>query len=159
MTFVLAETRDRDPLAAFRDYRSYLRENEHRFPPSAYALATSDWYFDFNNHRCPHDGWLEAATFSELASGERSELRSTQLTIRLLAAYHYGYIEFVYPEVYSYRLEMPHSTQGHGDWRYDEFRVDDRGRLVHEIEWAMFGHDGRWLITASDVHFRWVPKE
>jgi len=158
MTFILAAQRDRDAVAAFNNYTAYLRDNERRFPASAYALTTSDWYFDFNDHRCPHDAWLEAAAFAELASGSRSEVRTSTLSIRLLGAYHDGYIELIYPEVYAYHFEMPYSKQGHGEWRYDEFRVDERGRVLHEIEWAMPGHEGRWLITASDVHYRWTAK-
>src|SRR5262245_2104045 len=99
MSFILAQQRDCDPVSAFRDYATYLRENERRFPPSAYALATSDWYFDPRDHRCPHDAWLETATFRESSSGGRNERRTAELSVRLLGAYHDGYIEFVYPNV------------------------------------------------------------
>jgi hypothetical protein len=157
MAYILAQQRNVDVSAAFRDYREYLRENEARFPPSAYALATSDWYFNFGDHRCPHDSWLEGANFSEPSSGERKEVRSCELTVRLLGAYHDGYIEIEYPEMYSYRFEMPYTSQGHGDWRYDEFRVNEKGHLIHEIEWAMFGHYGSWIIEASDVRHCWLP--
>jgi hypothetical protein len=69
-------------------------------------------------------------------------LRSTTLTIRLLGAYHDGFIEFLYPEVYAYDLGATSVGQGHGDWRYDEFRLGDGGRLVHEIEWASAAETG-----------------
>lgn len=45
--------------------------------------------------------------------------------------------------------------EGHGDWRYDEFRVTDAGHLVHEIEWWAAGEAGRWLIEAGDVRLEW----
>jgi hypothetical protein len=47
----------------------------------------------------------------------------------------------------------------HGDWRYDEFRLSERGHLIHEIEWA-YGVECRafsWIIEADDIDFRWIP--
>jgi len=62
MTFLLtSDGRERDVVSAFRRYREYLKSQRSAFPPSAYALATSDWYFDPQDHRCPHDAWLERA--------------------------------------------------------------------------------------------------
>jgi hypothetical protein len=87
MSYVLEKQRDIDVVAAFREYRAYLASHASQFPPSAYELATSDWYFDFNDHRCPHDAWLESATFSEPSTGSRNELRISTLTVRLLGAY------------------------------------------------------------------------
>lgn len=58
------------------------------------------------------------------------------MTIRLLGAYHDGYIELVYPDVYSDELAGMHVGRGHRDLRYDEFRVGEQGRVIHEIEWA-----------------------
>jgi hypothetical protein len=55
MTYVLAEQRDRDVNAAFIAYRKYLEANQSRFPTSAFAIASSEWYFDFRERRCPHD--------------------------------------------------------------------------------------------------------
>jgi hypothetical protein len=157
MSFVLAKQRDRDVVAAFAEYRAYLYANREAFPPSAYALARADWYFDANDHRCPHDSWLESASIEEPSTWPRSEVRSTCLRVRLLGAYHDGHIEFVYPEVHAYELGMINLRQGHGDWRYDELRVGDNGRVVHEIEWATYGDTGRWLIEASDVLYTWIP--
>ncbi len=156
--FILGGERDEDVVGAFSRYEKYLLANSAHFPPSAYALATSQWYFNFNDHRAPHDAWLESVSINEPSSGERSEVRSSSLTIRLLGAYHDGYIEFYYPEVFGYQLAAANLGQGHGDWRYDEFRLDSRGRLVHEIEWATFAETHRWLIVASDVQHRWVPR-
>ena len=158
MSYVLAEQRDADVVAAFREYRAYLSENANSFPPSAYELAMSDWYFDFSDHRCPHDAWLQSATFHEPSTGSCSEIRSSTLTVHLFGAYHDGYIEFVYPEVRAYELSAPFAVQGHGDWRYDEFRVAEGGGVIHEIEWAAFGHTGRWLIEAADVIQKWIPR-
>jgi hypothetical protein len=155
--FILSDNRTTASVcaASFRRYREYLAETKSSFPPSAYALASSDWYFDPQDHRCPHDAWLEEATLAEPASGERNEIRTTSLTTRLLGAYHDGHIELVYSQVFRYECRADGATRGHGDWRYDEFRLSPSGQLVHEIEWSA---GGRWLIEAADVELRWTPK-
>src|SRR5262249_34180448 len=44
---------------AFARYRAYLESVRGELPTGAYILATSDWCFDANDHRSPHDAWLE----------------------------------------------------------------------------------------------------
>jgi hypothetical protein len=110
--FILADQRDSDAEGAFARYRDYLEKNRHRFPSSALALATSDWYFGFTSHQAPHDSWLESVQVFEPSSGERSELRTTSIRIRLLGAYHDGYIEFYYPMVSEYSLTADTLGQG-----------------------------------------------
>jgi hypothetical protein len=157
--FILAAERDGVPGVGryFEDYREYLAANRHRFPPSAFALATSSWYYGSSDHRAPHDAWLEEARIEEPASGERSERRVVALRVRLLGAYHDGHIELFYPRVYRYQLNLDFGEHGHRDWRYDEFRLTDEGHLLHEIEWSGRDDTGRWLIEASDVEFSWIP--
>jgi hypothetical protein len=121
-------------------------------------LATSNWYFIPSDHRCPHDAWLGSLDMHEPASGKRSEIRNLSLTMRLLGAYQDGFIELRYPQVFSYRMDVDHSEQGHRDWRYDELRVSDDGHLLHEIEWCGTEETGHWLIEASDVLYRWIAK-
>jgi hypothetical protein len=147
--------RDDDVVGAFKRYRDYVESVRNTFPPSAYVLATSEWYFNPEDHRSPHDAWLETLHLTEPSSGERQEIRTLSLDIRLLGAYHDGFIELRYPRVFGYRLNLDTGERGHGDWRYDEFRVSARGHLVHEIEWR--GGD-RWLIEASDLQLTWVPR-
>lgn len=158
MTYVLAaDGRHDDVVAAFARYRDYLEASRDAFPPSAYALATSDWYFNFFDHRCPHDAWLESLTLTESASGSRREIRRMSMRLRLLGAYHDGYMELLYPQVFRYRLDVNDGERGHGDWRYDELRLADDGHVIHEIEWYGRNETGSWLIEASDVEFKWVP--
>jgi hypothetical protein len=158
MTYILAKERDSDASAAFERYAEYLHAHKTQFPPSAYALTTSDWYFNFQDRRCPHDSWLEAISVCEPSEGKRNEIRASKITVLLLGAFQDGQIEFVYSDVQSYSLSMENLRQGHGDWRYDEFRLSESGKVIHEIEWASFGANGRWLIEASDVIHRWIPK-
>lgn len=161
MAFILAAERGSasEVVKNFRAYGEYLAANRGRFPPSAYALATSDWYYDPRDHRCPHDAWLEEVRIEEPAAGEQLEQRTVAVRVRLVGAYHDGHIELNYPRVYRYQLELAAAERGHGDWRYDEFRLTDRGNLIHEIEWAVGDNPGRWLIEASDMKFVWRPRE
>jgi hypothetical protein len=137
VTYVIAEQRDGHVVAAFAVYREYLEAKKSRFPVSVFALASSEWYFDFTDRRCPHDSWLDAVRVEEPSAGQRRELRSLTMTILLLGAYHDGYIELVYPDVYSYDLAGMHVGRGHGDLQYDEFRVSEQGRVIHESRRAL----------------------
>jgi len=156
--YILGEQRDKDVEGAFSRYEKYLSENRNLFPSSAYALATSDWYFGFSDHKAPHDSWLEAISISEPSSGSRNEIRTVSIRIKLLSAFHDGFIELEYPEVYEYEINASTLGQGHGDWRYDQFRLNEKDQLIHEIEWASYGLENTWKIVASDVKHRWVPK-
>lgn len=161
MAYILSAQRDRDAPAQrlWREYVEYLHANRTAFPPGAFALATSDWYYGSSDPRAPHDAWLEWARFEEPALGARQEVRALSLRVRLLGAYHDNYLEFFYPQVYSYTLTHNTSDSGHGDWRYDEFRLSSRGHLIHEIEWTSApGSEARWLIEASDVRLTIIPR-
>jgi hypothetical protein len=155
--FILSDQRQTSDAArhSFRRYREYLERSRQVFPSSALALATSEWYFQPDDHRCPHDAWLEEAVFSEPATGDRRERRVTSLRLRLVGAYHDGHVEFLYPRLFRCEWSTPDAGRGHGDWLYDEFRLGDGGRVLHEIEWSS---GGRWLMEASDVEFHWIPR-
>ena len=43
------------------------------------------------------------------------------------------------------------------DWRFDEFRLSDRGNLVHVIEWYHLAEVAQWIIESDDVVFSWYP--
>jgi len=153
MVYILAPERDEDPTGAFERYADYLRCASARFPPGALGLATSDWYFDSSDHRAPHDAWLQSASFIEQGGGERAASRTVALQLRLLGAYHDLELEFYYARVFAYEFRGSSIEMGHGDWRYDEFRVDDQGRLIHEIQWCGQNERTSWLICAEDVAF------
>jgi len=123
-------------------------------------LARSEWYYDPSDHRCPHDAWLEELRIRETGSGARQSKRSADIAVRLLGAHHDGHIELRYRDVrrYDCRLNHPNAVHvAHADWRYDEFRLSEAGRLIHEIEWWHMGETGRWIIEAADVTFSWIP--
>ena len=159
MAFILGEQRRTGDavVANFRRYREYVQSNRSRFPPRAFELAAAEWYFDASDHRCPHDAWLESLTIEEPASGARKEQRSVAIRSRLLGAYHDGHIEFFYPQVFQYSIELINGAGGHRDWLYDEFRVSPEGHVIHEVQWAGREDTGRWVIEASDVEYQWQP--
>jgi len=159
MAFLLAsDGRNEDVSGSFRRYRTYLDGVRNEFPASAYGIATSDWYYDATDPRCPHDAWLESCVLNEISSGQREEVRTLSLSVRLLGAYHDRYIELRYPRVFSYSMSISRGEHGQRDWRYDEFRLSKRGNLVHEIEWCGSQETGSWIIEASDVGIDWVLK-
>jgi hypothetical protein len=155
MPFILGDQRDANLPEAFRRYRYYLETERHRFPTGALALATSAWYFNPEDHRCPHDAWLQHLVVHEEGRAERHQHRAVALSIQLLGAYHDLVLTFTYPRVYRYAFEAAAIREGHFDWRYDEFRVNDDGRLLHEIEWSGTRAGARWLIEADDVALEW----
>ena len=164
MPYILTAQLDAERVAhtAFARYQKYLASVKPDFPPQAFTLATSDWCFDSTDHRAPHDAWLEEARLVETAApGDRS-VRQVDLHLRLLGAYHDGWIELHYQDVTRYNIDLhPPRTasegRGHQDWRYDEFRLAGAGRVEHEIEWWGSRDTGRWLIEAAEVTHQWTP--
>jgi hypothetical protein len=153
--FILTGDRDDESRDGYAEYRAYLEANQHRFPPGAYALATSDWYFGFADRRGPHDAWLREVAISEADGDARGGCVS--IRIRLLNGWGDGHIELSYSRVHAYRLDLHHGERGHRDWRYDEFRLTGDGHLLHEIEWWSSEETGTWLIEADDVEHRFTP--
>jgi hypothetical protein len=159
MAFILAaDGRDDHVEESFQLYQNYLQSVQQAFPISAYKIATSEWFYNFNDRRCPHDAWLESCNLIELSTGARNEHRTLSLTVKLLGAYHDRFIELRYPQVFSYRLNVSNGEQGQRDWRYDELRLSDRGHLIHEIEWYGSHSTGSWIIEASDLEIDWALK-
>jgi len=157
MAFILAsDGRDEEGNDGFQRYQEHLNGVQDTFPASAYKIATSDWYFNFNDRRCPHDAWLETCNLHELSTGPRSDVRTLSLKVVLLGAFHDRRIELRYPRVFSYSLNISHGERGQRDWRYDELRLSDRGHLIHEIEWYGSHATGSWVIEASDLEIEFV---
>jgi hypothetical protein len=143
--------------SAFARYHAYLESIRRKLPASAYDFASATWHYDHNDHRCPHDAWVESVLIRESSSGNRYGKRQLEIVARLLGAFHDGYLELSYPGVRSYALSTEikrTATVGHGDWLVDEVCLLDNNLVLHEI---LFSNGGRWLIESSDIQFRWVP--
>jgi len=77
--------------------------------------------------------------------------------IRLLGAYHNGYLELSYPGVRSYSFvgDMPEQPKiGQGDWLIDEVRLSNKKLVLHEI---IFHTGSYWRIESRDIGVRWIP--
>jgi hypothetical protein len=152
--------------ARFKAYRDGLRREEKRMPRRAYEFATADWHYDHDDPRCPHDAWVNSLAVVEPFSGERHEVRSIEIRIELLGAYHDGRILLTYPGVHQYSLFQPRagergppSSRGHGDWLVDEISVSSQSRpdhllVVHEV---VLAEGGSWTIESEDIHCEWIP--
>ena len=152
--YILAAERDTDPSGAFRKYQDYLTDQKGRFPSGAYRLATGSWWFDFGDHNCPHDSWLERFEVIESGDGDRDEIRSSELRVLLFGAYHDRTLQLHYRNVSSIQMDSSDLSSGHGRWRYDEFRVSETGALIHEIERMNYKTTCRWIIEAEDIEFQ-----
>ena len=159
MKFLLEGSRlgREEVVQSFRNYSAYLESVRELLPKSAYEFATAPWHYDYSDHRCPHDSWLESLTISEPAAGSRREERHIEIATRLLGAFHDGYLELTYFAVHTYSLagmSQAGSAAAHGDWLIDEVRLSEKNLVHHEI---VFRGGSRWLIESGDVKFRWAP--
>lgn len=158
MSYILQGTADESIetfLERYETYYTYLESIKDSIPKSAYLFATASWHYNHEDPRCPHDSWVETVTVRELSSGERQQIRSTQIFIRLLGAFHNGYIELTYEHVHSYSINQlfTNPPYGHGDWLIDEVRLSQDGLVLHEI-WF---EQGKWLIECRDIVYQWKP--
>ena len=122
-------------------------------------FAKAAWYSDPTDHRCPHDAWLEAIEISEPAEGERKEKRKTAIAVRLLNAYHDGYIILRYAGVRGFSIGSSSAGRGLDDWLEDRFSLTSAALFRHEITWC-FGPDAKslWFIESESVSYEWIPK-
>ncbi len=137
-------------------YKQYLESIRRRLPESAYAFATTA---PFRRDGSLHDAWVETCTISEPSSGERSQIRHAEIRVRLLGAWHDGYIELRYRDVRRYSLVAPRLSPrtewAHGDWLVDEVRLSEDGLVEHEV---VFSTRSRWLIECVDIEHEWRPR-
>lgn len=141
----------------FEDYKNYLREHKSFFPESAYDFATADWHYDPQDHRCPHDAWVESLILKETVRSKEAGDESILIEVTLLGAYHDGKIKISYENVNAYNLALLPSdrlTSGHGDWIIDEIRLSEKNKVIHEIKFWLAGN---WKIECSDIKYEWIP--
>ena len=149
-----------DPQRRWQRYFAYLESISDRLPTSACGFAKAGWHYDTTDHRALHDSWVEWLKISEPSSGDRHKIRSLEIEVRLLGAYHDGHMTLKYHGVQSYSLatplefKYPPLDSGHGDWLQDEVRLSERGFVLHEIE---FSRGSRWTIECEDIEWEWEP--
>lgn len=144
----------------WREYCEYLEAIRTRVPKSAFEFATASWHYDVADPRSLHDSWVDSLVINEPALGDRHEIRSIEIQVRLLGPYHDGNTTLRYHEVHSYSLATPFGfvsqprDVGHGNWLCDEVRLSERDHVLHEIE---FSRGSRWLIECKDIECIWEP--
>lgn len=129
-------------------YQKYLSDNKHRFPLSAFEFASAEWHHNFRDHKALHDSWLVDVSIQESDSKEN---RVTDITLKLLGAYHDGHMFIKYSNVKSYQIGS--STSKHTSIDRDEVRLSENGHVLHEIVWWQ---DFVWLIECKDITYTWV---
>ena len=136
-------------------YRTYVESIRDRLPPHVYAFASDIRYFDLESHSSLHDAWLESFTVRETATGERQEIRRTEIAIALLGPFHDLRIHLQYTGVTRYSFVAPpqygHSRYdhtAHGDLFTHEIRLGHEDLLVHEL---LFERGATFLIECSDI--------
>ena len=138
--------------SAFRRYAEYLDEKRDQMPRDAYEFASATWHYDPEDHRCPHDSWVEQLSVREPSAGERSEVRHIDISVRLLGAYQDVWIDLVYTDVKDYSLQLTRADSssdiGHGDWLVDELRLSESGLVIHEV---VFSTGARWFIECRNI--------
>src|SRR5260370_25625875 len=95
---LVSQSSPQELVKAFQDYRNFLLSVKDRLPPSAYEFAAAPWHYDHEDHRCPRDCWVESLLIREPSSGARHEVRHLDIVVRLLGAFHDGYLELSYRE-------------------------------------------------------------
>jgi hypothetical protein len=135
-----------------RGYPEYLEKMRGSLPHGAFAFASADWHYSFEDHRCPHDGWVESLQLIERQEGDRYEnYRRLEMHVRVLGAYSDVYLDLHYKGVYrSSIVVLPpggYADHGHGDWLIDEVRLSVRRKVIHEVLFVR----GKWLIECDDL--------
>jgi hypothetical protein len=139
-----------------RRRKEYVERISDQLPESAkaYALASLDW--SHNPSGALHDGWFESLTIDELGAGTRREVRQRNIRLRLLGAFHDGYVELSYRKVVTYSCDMTLATRrfniGHGDLLYDEIQLTSEGKVRHVIEFE----SGLMTIDCADIEYKWT---
>ena len=143
-----------------RRYNKYLEENRGRFLSGAFEFAEADWLYNPEDHRCPHDSWIESLEVFEKANACDIKIRTVEIKLTLLGAYHGGRIEIVYSGVTRYNISFESGSnpyaKAHSDWLIDEIRLSESGAVIHEIE---FWRDAKTIIECEDLRYSWIPFE
>ncbi|MFZ6875922.1 hypothetical protein ACO0LF_28000 [Undibacterium sp. Di27W] len=125
----------------FPAYQQYLQDHCEQFPAGVYAFAVDTRNYDLTSHQSLHDAWLERFCISEVASGERSEIRAIQIETSFLGPYHDLKIHLVYSGVIEYSIVTPEEFShppfgaiGHGDLLIHEVSLtENKQALIHEL--------------------------
>ena len=134
------------------EYKKYLASIKDKLSLSPTGFIFESWYTDFSSHKCPHDSWLDELVVSE------DDENNVSISLRLLGAYHDGFITLKYTDVQYYRLDRNKSSvvkASHGDLRCAEFRLDEDGNIIHEFDWYTLDENAVFLIACKHIGYEW----
>ncbi len=144
----------REVSASTQCYRAYLESVRAQLPADVYEFAVAEWKFDFRDHRCLHDAWVERVIVSEHANAGEEQDRQTEILVHLRGAFHDGHTALTYRGVSNYELRLRGASderlargtrrhENHGDWLVDEIRLGTARSVIHEI---LLSSGATWLI-------------
>lgn len=116
-------------------YKEYIVRNKHILHESLVELVESDWYFNWVDHRCPHDSWVKKINICH-------DLSKVSIEIELLGAYHDLKLFYRYEDVFCYSI-INEGNSKEIEWDIDEFMLFEGGVTGHSIR---FTNDVNWLI-------------
>jgi hypothetical protein len=124
----------------FDNYFLYLPTVQDKFTRSAYQFASNPHHYDPSNHLSLHDAWLESFTVSEVATGERKQIRNIEITLCFLGPYHdfKFYLKYNSVSAYQSTFSTPERSNNllpasHGDLLIHEMRISNKGHQEHEL--------------------------
>lgn len=140
--------------AKYDQYLEYLQKIKPKLSLSPKNFIYEDWYRNKESHRCPNASWLEKLIISENGDNQ------VQIELKLLGAYHDGYITFKYSGVKYYKIQRHQQSvieSSHGDFRYNEYRLDEHDNIVHELDWYTLDENAIFLIACQHIEYIWEP--
>ena len=136
----------------FSEYKEYLETIKGKLSFFPINFIFEEWYTDIASHKCIHDSWLDKVLISE------DDENKVTITLKLLGAYHDGFITLKYSDVQYYKLNRNESStikSSHGDLRYEEFRLDEDGNQIHEFDWYTLDENAAFLIACRHIEYIW----
>ncbi len=142
----------------FGAFEAYLATVKLDLPTNVYAFASNSDHFDLTSKSALHDAWMVSTSIAEIATGACQENRATEITIKLLGAWHDRHIFLRYREVSRYVFDSPRRTTeregnqtSHGDLMTHEVRLASAGSFEHEILFV----DGTTLLIEFSEFAHW----
>ena len=141
----------------WKDYHQHLESKRNKMTDTLQEFAFAGWHYDFTDHKCPHDGWLENLNMVEKVVNDKdgNEARLIDISIKLLGAYHDLYIYLEYYRVKTYCFDQPrrdsvfpHNRSTHSDWLLDELVIEGKKNYIHKIIWSS---GATWYIHFEDI--------
>lgn len=119
----------------FNQYYEHLKSIKDKLPEHVYEYAIVSEHYDLSSPHTLHDSWLEYINIKEKSSGERHEIRHSQVEIKLLGAFHDKFIFLHYDHVLAFKTDDPQNLEkGYGDLLFHEFHYcDEKDCVIHEI--------------------------